>query len=799
MQSTKVIFQADERLFVRDRNAVELTMKLEPLGSAAMAATAAAATAAATATQPPGPSAWRFATKTFLSVLYSAVARAGAKHGVHTPQSVFALMSEYLVVRCLSIGTPVQVLDLLADTVSWRPRERLLVMRKMCSILVTLLPGQRPTVIKCDARQSGRAVVRQTLRAVFGEQGETFFDATNYELCLATVTTAASTEPTALDWAGLGAQVPPFAPLATNSWCWLDDQYNFLYEIDVSVWRTVWLRKRFFFSPNAVYLSAVNNHTNDPLAFDLYQDLAECRQTILRIVRDYSTDERSLDHAIRRLVASIASETALLSTCPTNCPNRGDEYCRSHTVSAPARDLDKHVKIRTLFDTLTLHLKSVRVTAVAPSDADDDSDDSTTTTTTTTCSPLHFSISPEARTYAKHLFDARLSCFRCLPLVRIGHETLLPLALMNGRLLFTRVESQTRGGGGAGGADTRSATRSRVSCTVRANTIDKALFTATAAGSYHVKNMLQKSRVVPHQQGAGPSACASATAVASVCSPVPRRRLATSNTSTSTEPPPLTICIRLKDYVCWRRDNATQSASAAGLFRRRLGVMGGSYRGTSGARAGGKSGSDTFRYFSINVRNCTADSIRHLLTNYSSLYALNTMTVGDMSAAVLMLHGHGVRSVLTMIRAVHCVAAATATGARDTRVHGSAVPDNARQSLRLAMRELRSSFNPTGAATATAPPRNTVTAADIADRVRRTVDRNYANMKYIDTYMQQNIGEGLPMFGVLETLYQQREIEGNLERILDVMQNIYKHLPYLLNQLLFMQKYEVHDAVVKLL
>lgn len=745
MFSTKVVFQADERLFLRDRNGVDLTIKLE-------SSTGPIETNGALVASAP-----RFTTKTFLSVLYAGVCRVGAKHGLQVPQSVFGLMHEYLVVRCLSIGTPVQVLDLLADTVSWRPRERLLVMRKMCSIQVTILPGYHPIEIACDARQSSRAVVRQVLRTTFGEQGETFFDPANYELCLtaASTTTSKDNDPTALDWAGLGPQAPPTTPNASNSWCWFDDQYNFLYEVDVSVWRTVWLRKRFFFGPNAAYLSSTTPVQSDAATFDMYQDLAECRQTILRLVRDYSTDERSLDHAVRRLTANIASETALLSACPAACPNRTEDYCRSHTVSAPAKALDKHVKVRALFDTLTTHLRSVTVTSAVPLDADDGD---------TARGPLVFTISPEAKTCAKHLFDVRLSCFRCLLLVRIGHETFLPLALMNGRLLFTRVENQHRGG--AVSSESRTAARATT------KTIDKALFLITAAGSYHVKNTLQKSRVVPHDTGT--------TTAAIVCSPVPRRRTGAGGAGASSRAEaPLTIPVQLKDYVCWRRDNAAHGGVGGGLLKRRL--IAGSYRS--------KSDNDVFRYLSINVRNCTPNSIGHLLSNYASLYALNTMTVGDRSAITLILNGHGVRSVLTMIRAVHGQAADKTSLCR---VVPPQTPTTARQSLKTARSELRASFV-APAAPAVPPP------TDITARVRRTIDQNYANMKYIDAYMQQTIGEGLPMFGVLDALYQQRDDPGNLERILDVMQNIYKHLPYLLNQLLFMQKYEVHDTVVKLL
>lgn len=103
-----------------------------------------------------------------------------------------------------------------------------------------------------------------------------------------------------------------------------------------------------------------------------------------------------------------------------------------------------------------------------------------------------------------------------------------------------------------------------------------------------------------------------------------------------------------------------------------------------------------------------------------------------------------------------------------------------------------------------------------------TVSSHYHNLNYIDRLLRQTVNEeGLPFFKKLTTMYEdfKRKVTmtptvaatnnednennwetlANVNLMLELMQNIYRHVPYIMHQLLLLGFYETHEKINKLL
>jgi hypothetical protein len=601
-----------------------------------------------------------------------------------------------------------------------------------------------------------------------------------------------------MDWLGTGLQLPAAATArkvsaspTANKWCWFDELYSSFYEIDTRIWRAVYIRKRYFIRLGKIYRglavddgggsgggsvgSGGDHETGPEENFDAYNDVLECRQCLLQMRREFSTNDKSFETNTRRLVINISCETvATKNATVADAPdpnyvsvdeNDDDERDNDNppTPLPPMRMLDKRTRITVLLNSLAKHLCEVKLQSSR--------------------GLLRVEMSQDFKIFCRNLLEVRLSRFRLMLPVRIGSENFLPVVLHNYKILFSRIEMESLAP------------------------------SSTASSTSHlvIRENFDRAKLLPHEGGTSRSKHRSPSPWNSARKQPPLPELPTTpsplNTSTTT------LNLKLNDYVHWRRDDDQIIEGVTNTPRsRRRGLVAGLISRKS---------NDIFRYFVLNAKKIDPTGTTSSTTNGTrKLSGYNTIAIQDFSNCLLIFNGSGVKGILMLVRNVH---------------YPSSKPQIVKEELEKIMRNLEEfSFNVAPAADnpRVDPQRDTETNYDKLPPPHQTssplpappppppppppkrdgnklllhISSNYHNLSYINQLLREATGyEELPFFKRLSEMYEEfRANEKNidkdrLEKLLNLMQSIYRNIPYIMHQLVILEKYETHDKIVKLL
>lgn len=851
-------------------------------------------------------------TTELLSSLLESVRKKAAGFGFMIPQDANQLRHEYYFIKCLSVGLPIQLLDLNDDKtaptcLTFKHEEYLLLTKRQTTVRVNMLPGVSAYEGTFDMSAGSSSVTEQLLLENFTDN----FNGQNYALCLVSEntnrfepTTVTDLEPSqtsqlfvaknaCLNWAGMGVQMPTtvaaFGSVVqknvasssrqskansqpTNSlqvwsqeiegktgnicWCWMDELYDSLYQIDVSAWQCVWLRKRYFSILNELYVNWKSVGSDKSIAgssnrenstkyrllsnarqrfetFDVYQDAIESRQTLLKMVRYFGIDEKSWENTVRKLSENIASETNRLSVCDWRCSVNEKGSCINadkHTIHLPASTLDKQLKVNTLLDTLSNHVDSVRIVVHR--------------------GVYHVNVSRHFKIFVKNLFAVRASRYRLFNIVRIGYENFLPILLCTNNFIFVRVEA-------------RKPNKPNSNRTIM----------------YQLKTTFERSRIMPHDSSK--TFAKSSENPYAVRSPVPSRKpLSTMKKHPDEESTkkivsvlhPTTQSIFLKNFVCWRNDSAVSgyADNRSNIFKRRL---------TPGLMRS-RNRNNVFRYFCWSAENIESWVPRKSSKIHA---AITTISLHDLSNSVLLINGIGVRGIIVAatilsslperrrvmeqknVREVNykkCIeeykektnidkSSTVTTLEMGEEIHrqineifesenltaelrekiiqemfagkanadwrektlegkyeGKATTADWREKATVNWRENTNSNQHLPSCAKTTVNEQTCDLKGVVEDVHKT----YNNLKYVNMLLRQHLSEELPMFETLRSEYEKfndrlfatedltpEQYENLAKNILTIMETIYRNLPFMLNQLLLMQKFEMYNTIVKLL
>lgn len=690
-----------------------------------------------------------------LERLLTVFAKSRHCQGYATPTNRDEFLRELCVLRCLSIGTPLVELDVTQGErrVEFRQTDCVRLVRRYV-IAPIYITAKLFVEVRLDIRWNNERATDHVMRQLFDGNG--FLFSTDYSICLTThvsalwwseqqrnndaaAAAAASGGNGCIDWIGNGVQIPSSfwsssnatlrkraaaatranggggkgsgsgsttgqqqksslfgrlggsgsssssscATVAANKWCWFDDLYTAVYEIDSKLWKSMYLRKRYFNLTNETYLLSLNVARKSAWdSFDLYNDVYECRQTLQQIAADYcgrNRDERHLDNCVRRLVQNVSSEsTSVYRPIITQRPKRPTDK-----VDVPTRMFDKQLRVSQLLKNVQKYLDGVNLSL-------------------RNGGRLHISLPPSFRTFAKHLFDIRLSRFRLMSPVRIGPDSFLPIALCNLKVLFMRVE-RLDGMSAAAVAASQAA----------AGTSKKGAAAATAApaamgqyNSYKLKANFERSRLLPHVISARLAADQLADSNnyrddidydydedRGAAAPFSTTQLLSSSSSSSSSST-MIVTVLLDGYINWRRDESgttllgtttlgSPSAGLLGTARRRivrLGVGGRGKQGSSDSLLSSSSSSrsatptrsspllqsssplqsaatttlatafNVFLYFVVDAYHLNEENCRRKLNNNNRLSACTAISIRDKSLYSLMINGVGVRALVKLFK-----------------------------------------------------------------------------------------------------------------------------------------------------
>lgn len=228
------------------------------------------------------------------------------------PRQPRYLSEYYYFIRLSSNGAPLQLFNVTEarhqSLLRFRDRDCLLLLKRWQRLRVyvgeSMLNNDNTILLPIDMAWSCRTVATRVLSYLF--KSPEFSDC--YALCLLNDSFAGIHGCPTNDWIGLGQYVLNSDIIRKTNfdnvkpdlrkvrWCWLDEQYKRLYDIETTSWCACWLRKRFF--DLRVDCCLLDTSTQ---RYDLYNDVSELLQTLLYI----SCKIERNDHLLKTLTNGV--------------------------------------------------------------------------------------------------------------------------------------------------------------------------------------------------------------------------------------------------------------------------------------------------------------------------------------------------------------------------------------------------------------------------------------------------------------------------------------------------------------